>query len=378
MSVPMLPLVDVSRQHATLEAELKEAFARVVASSRFILGMEVERFQEELAEYVGVDHAVGVASGTDALVLALQAAGVGPGDEVITTPFSFFASVGCILRLGAVPRFADIEREGFNLDPSRVEALVGERTRAVVCVHLFGEPAAAAQLRLLCERHGLCLIEDGAQALSAQEAGRQVGSIGHVGCFSFFPSKPLGGLGDGGMITTSDPELARRCRLLRAHGASVPHRHEILGGNHRLDALQAAFLRVKLPYLERWRAAREHHSRGYDTMLLSNPKLIASKRRSDVRSAHAHYTLRLAPRVADREQVRRALALAGVESAVYYERPLYAQAVPELQRTLTGSEALACPNAEARCREVLSVPLFPEMTTEERERVVAAVKVGLA
>ena len=370
-----LPLVDVGRQHAGLEAELRAAFARVLASSRFILGDEVVKFQEEIASYLGVEAALGVSSGTDALILALKALGVGPGDEVITTPFSFFASVGSILSVGATPRFADIEPDGLNMDPDRVESLIGPRTRAVLCVHLFGEPAQTQRLRALCDAHKLFLVEDAAQAMGASRDGAQVGSIGHVGCFSFFPSKPLGALGDGGLITTSDSEVAERCRLLRAHGATRPHHHELLGGNHRLDALQAAFLRVKLPQLDVWQRARATHAQAYDQAFSACPALIKPREQvPGLRSAHAHYTLRLAPSAnQNRAVLKVALAQRGIDTAIYYERPLYQQPVPELQRSLSGSEAAECPNAERRAQEVLSIPLFPELTVTERDHVIASV-----
>ncbi len=375
----MLPLLDLKRQHAALHDELCGAFARVLNSGHFILGQEVDDLERSLAEYIGTRYALGVSSGTDALVIALQAAGVGPGDEVITTPFSFFASVGAILRVGAIPRFADIEAGGFNLDPARVEAALTKRTRAVLCVHLFGDPARVPELRELCDAHGLILIEDAAQALSAEIDGQRIGSFGHLACFSFFPSKPLGGLGDGGLLTTSDPTLFDRCRLLRAHGAARPHEHELLGGNHRLDALQAALLQVKLPHVSTWRDAREHHAARYDAAFAGAGDVALRELQPRHRSAHAHYTLRLLGRAADRrQQIVQQLLHNGIQSAIYYQRPIYAQPVPELKACLSGREQLDCPQAEARCREVLTLPLFPELSQTEHERVVAALLESLA
>lgn len=371
--LPRLPLVDVARQHQDLEDQLSAAFARVLDSSRFILGDEVSNFEEEIAAYLGVKFALGVSSGSDALSLALKAVGVGPGDEVITTPFSFFAGVGSILGVGATPRFADIEPDGFNLAVDRVEALIGPRTRAVLCVHLFGDPAAAKRMRALCDARGLFLIEDAAQAMGASCDGARVGSIGHLGCFSFFPSKPLGGLGDGGLITTSDPALAERCRLLRSHGAASPHQHELLGGNHRLDALQAAFLRVKLPHLDNWRVARARHVEAYDLAFSACPVLIVPRGpRAGELSAHAHYTLRVV-RPGSRAALQRGLALRGIDSAMYYEGPIYRQPLPELRRGLNGREASDCPNTEQRVHEVLSIPLFAGLTLSERDHVVSMV-----
>lgn len=383
MSGVRIPLVDVKRQHRALSPELTAAFQRVLQSSRYILGEEVERFEQEVAEYLGVPHSVGVSSGTDALMVAMSALGVGPGDEVITTPFSFFATVGSILRIGAVPRFVDVEPAGYNLDPVAVAAAITERTRAVLCVHLFGEPANLTLLRSLCDARCIALIEDGAQALGAAFGARRVGAWGDAGCFSFFPSKPLGGFGDGGLITTKDAVLAERCGLLRAHGSPKPHMHEMLGGNHRLDALQAALLRVKLPHLDAWRTRRAEHVAAYDDALEGCVGLIprdgGTLGASPPTSAHAHYTRRLAPsHVERREEILAAMMHAGVQTAVYYRKPLYAQSVPELQACLLGDEAQRCPNVEQRCGEVITLPLFPEMTPDERDHVVAALREALA
>lgn len=374
MSETRIPLVDIERQHRALQRELTSAFERVLHSSRFILGEEVEGLESELASYLGVPHAIGVSSGTDALVVALLALGVRPGDEVITTPFSFFATVGSILRIGAVPRFADIEPAGFNLDAGAVSRAITSRTRAVLCVHLFGQPANLVALREICDARGIALVEDGAQALSAEVAGRRVGAWGDASCFSFFPSKPLGGFGDGGLVAVRDPELAKRCRLLRAHGSPSPHHHVLLGGNHRLDALQAALLRVKLPHLDAWQAARAEHAAAYDAALAGCAGLlggcVGTLHTSPQKSAHAHYTLRLAPaHVERRSEILAAMDRAGIQTAVYYRRPLYSQGVPELRLSLKGDEARCCPNVEARCREVITLPIFPELSVAERTRV---------
>lgn len=379
MSHSEIPLVDVGRQHERLEGRLAAAFTRVLRSSRFILGEEVKTFEQEVAAYLGVPETVGVSSGTDALVLALLASGVRSGDEVVTTPFSFFATVGSILRIGAIPRFADIGRDDFNIDPAAVERAITPRTRAVICVHLFGDPADALKLRSLCDASGVKLIEDAAQAMSAESSGRKVGAWGDFGCFSFFPSKPLGGLGDGGLISAATPELAERCRLLRAHGSSEPHVHRLLGGNHRLDALHAALLREKLPSLEGWRRRRAEHAAAYDTALEDCTGLLATpgitQGTSPPISAHAHYTRRLAPaHLVRRDEILAAMKRAGVQTAVYYRRPLYAQPVPELAATLRGDESALCPNAEARCNEVFTLPMFPELAEGERDRVATALR----
>ncbi|MGE0325260.1 MAG: DegT/DnrJ/EryC1/StrS family aminotransferase [Polyangiaceae bacterium] len=366
-----VPMLDVALQHARLETELVDAFRDVLGSSRFILGEHVQRFEREIAAYVGSAQGVGCSNGTDALTLALQAAGVGEGDEVITTPFTFFATVGAILRLRAVPRFVDIGADDFHLDVQRVEALVSPRTRAVITVHLFGAPVATRELRECCDVLGLVLIEDAAQALGAIEGESRVGSIGHFGCFSFFPSKPLGGFGDGGMITTSEPELAERCRRLRAHGAIAPHEHVDLGANFRLDELQAALLRVKLRYLEEMLAQREAHAQAYERALEEHPGVLLHRLPLGVRSARAHFTLRL-KQPDRRERILEELQKADVQAAVYYRKPVYRQAVPALQRLLAGDEAQQCVHTERRCAEVLTLPLFPEMSIEQREHVISS------
>jgi len=248
-TVAQAPLLDLTRQHAAIRQELTQAFERVLTSGQFILGSEVETFEREVAAHAGCAFAVAMSSGSDALLAALMALGIGPGDEVITTAYSFFATAGCIARLGATPVFADIDPATMNIDPASVEARVMRRTRAIIPVHLFGLPAEMDPLLTLAERHHLSIVEDACQAIGAIYKGRPAGSIGQMAAFSFFPSKNLGALGDGGLLTTNDEDLHARVRMLRAHGSRRKYHHEIIGGNFRLDALQCAFLRVKLPYL---------------------------------------------------------------------------------------------------------------------------------
>ncbi|MET0792957.1 MAG: DegT/DnrJ/EryC1/StrS family aminotransferase, partial [Polyangiaceae bacterium] len=278
---PSIPFFDGQAQTAALLPEIRAAMDRVLLSQRFILGEEVAAFEREIASYLGVRHAIGVSSGTDALTVALTALGVGPGDEVITTPYTFFATTGAILRVGATPVFADIERASFNLDPERVAAAITPRTRALLPVHLFGQAADLAALGALAQRHSLALIEDAAQAIGATFAGQRVGSFGDFGCFSFFPTKNLGGFGDGGLVTTNDDRLAALARSLRGHGFSVKHHSQRLGGNYRLDALQAAILRVKLPHLESFNARRRAHAQRYAERApsaLHVPRELAARR----------------------------------------------------------------------------------------------------
>ncbi len=362
----MIPLVDLSPQHAALVDRLRDAFDAVLASGQFILGEAVERFEADIAGYVGVRHAIGVSSGSDALLCSLMALEVRPGDEVITTPFSFFATAGAILRLGARPRFVDIDARTFNLDVGEVEAAIGPRTRAIMPVHLFGQMVRMDALTEIASRRGVPVVEDAAQALGAAWQGKRAGAWGTLGCFSFFPSKPLGGFGDGGMIVTDDDELAARCRALRAHGAPRRGEHQWVGGNFRLDALQAALLSVKLPHLDHYLAARAGHAAAYDTELAGLDDITLPLVAPRAAPAWAHYTLR-SPR---RDELRDFLTEREVASAVYYDRPLYAQ--PALAPL--GMRPGACPRAEAAAAEVLSIPLFPELSEVERRQVVGAVR----
>lgn len=367
-----IPLVDLARQAAALADELAAAAVRVLASGAYVLGPEVEAFEREVAAFVGVGHAVGVASGTDALDLALRAAGVGPGDRVLTSPFTFFASVSAILSAGAVPVFADIDPATFTLDPSRVGEVLegpgGAQVRALLPVHLYGQAADVDALA----GFGLPLVEDAAQALGAGYGARRAGALGAAGCFSFFPTKNLGGFGDGGMVTTHDPELADRVRLLRAHGMRPRYRHRAVGTNSRLDALQAALLRVKLPHLPAWLAAREGHAQAYGEALADLDGLSLPAVAPGRRHAWHQYTVRV--HGGRRDAVRETLRDLGIATAVYYPSPAHLQeALADL-----GHAPGDFPEAERACHEVLSLPLFPELTTAERDRVITALAHALA
>jgi dTDP-4-amino-4,6-dideoxygalactose transaminase len=361
-----IPLCDLTRQAAGLAPDLEAAAAGVLASGSYVLGAQVEAFEREIADFVGAPHAVAVASGTDALELALRAAGVGPGDEVLTTPFTFFATVSAILACGAVPVFADVDPATLLLDPAAAARVLARRrrVRAMVPVHLYGHPAAVDELAAL----GPPLIEDAAQALGARHRGREVGTLGLAGCFSFFPTKNLGGFGDGGLVTTADADLADRVRLLRGHGARPRYTHQAVGRNSRLDALQAALLRVKLPHVPRWLAARAAHAAAYTRDLAGVGGLTLPCPAEHVEQAWHQYTIRVDP--ARRDAVRSALDAQGIATGVYYPSPAHLQRALAFLRHGPGE----FPAAEAACSSVLSLPLFPELRADERDRVVAALR----
>lgn len=367
-----VPVADPGREYAELRQEIEAALLEVGASGSYILGPTVERFEAAVADYLGVAHAVGVGSGTDALLLALEALGVGPGDEVITSPFTFFATAGAVVHAGATPVFADILPDTFDLDPDAAEAAVTPRTVALLPVHLFGQMADMPRLRAVAERHGLAVVEDAAQAIGAWQEGPDgrvgAGAAGNVGCFSFYPTKNLGGLGDGGLVTTDDPELAERVRRLRVHGrAGSGYRHLEVGYNSRLDALQAAVLRVKLGRLEAWTERRRSHAAAYDRVLAGVGEEVGV-RPPAVRPGNRHVFHQYTVRCADRAATAAVLDAHGIGHAVYYPVPLHRQ---EALGHLEYGEG-DFPEAERAAREALSVPVFPGLRTEERERVAAA------
>jgi dTDP-4-amino-4,6-dideoxygalactose transaminase len=355
-----VPLLDVQRENAPVGAELREAFARVLASGRFILGPEVERLEEAAAAIAGARFGIGMSSGTDALLVALMALGIGPGDEVICPSFTFFATAGCIARLGARPVFADCLAHSFNLDPAAVEPLITARTKAIVPVHLFGQMADMDPFLDIARRHGLKVIEDAAQAFGAQYRGRPAGGLGHFGVFSFYPSKNLGALGDAGLLVTNDPELADRARLLRNHGAEEQYIHRIVGGNFRLDALQAALLAVKLPRLAGYTAKRQQHACEYQRLLGGVDTIELPAIESDRSHIVNQYTIRV--RNGQRDHLR------GIGTAIYYPMPLHLQ---ECFRAFGSYPSL--PVTEALALDVLSLPVFPELTPEEQAAVAEAI-----
>lgn len=379
--VERVPQADLTRQVEGLMDELLAAAGRVIMSGRYILGPEVEAFEAETARYLGVGDAVAVGNGTDALVLALKAVGIGPGDRVLTTPFTFFATASAVLAAGAEPVFADIDRHTFNLDPEQARLVIESDSslhrrigvergtiRAILPVHLYGRAAELGPLLALAEEHGLFVIEDAAQAFGSAYAGRKVGGVGHMGCFSFFPSKNLGGFGDGGLVTTDDGELAERVRLLRAHGASERNVHRVAGINSRLDALQAALLRVKLRHVDTWLAARRRHAAAYDAVLRVIEDIEPPRPAPAGAHTYHQYTVRVSER--RRDALRRSLLERGVETSVYYPLPLHLQ--PALVRMGYQKGDLA--HSEQASREVLSLPMFPEMRRDELDHVTACVR----
>lgn len=371
-----VPLLDLKAQYASLREEITDAVQRVVDSQRFILGEEVERFEAEVCEYTGAGHAVGCASGTDALILSLAALELEPDDEVITTPFSFFSTASCAYKVGARPAFADIDPRTFNLDPERVEDALNERTRALLPVHLFGQSAELDALLEIARRRDLPVVEDAAQALGARyrpaggEGSRHCGTLGTLGCYSFFPSKNLGAFGDAGMIVTSERRLADKLRALRVHGGRQMYHHQWVGWNSRLDALQASVLRVKLPHLDGWSAARAANAEHYDR-LLTESGVVEKERvtlpyRADARDhIFNQYTLR----VKRRDELKAALDRDGIGNSIYYPVALHLQ---ECFGDL-GYGPGDFPEAERACGEVISLPVFPELTAGQRETVVGRI-----
>ena len=359
-----VPLLDLKQQTRLLEPRITAAIREVLDSGAFILGPAVERLEERMARYCDSRFAVAVASGTDALRLTLTALGIGPGDEVITTPFSFVATASTIVRCGATPVFADIDPDSYNLDPDRIESAVTSRTRAILPVHLYGRPADMDPIRDLAAARGLKVIEDCAQAVGARYGGARVGSLGDAGCFSFFPTKNLGAFGDAGMIVTGSADLHERLVLLRNQGTRRKHRADVLGFNSRMDTLQAAILQVKLDSLEDWNSQRRAVARRYDRWLEEAPVRMPTESR---RGRHVYnvYTLR-APR---RDQLADRLASRGIGNAVYYPVPLH------LQRAFSGlgHTSGSLPGSETACREVISLPIFPELTREQQGRVCAEI-----
>ncbi|MFA9477062.1 DegT/DnrJ/EryC1/StrS family aminotransferase [Phycisphaerales bacterium AB-hyl4] len=362
-----VPLIDLADQHELLREPLEAAFAEVLASGQFILGPYVEKFERELAEYCQVEHAIGVSSGTDALLVALMALDIGPGDEVITTPFTFFATAGCISRVGAKPVFVDIVPRTYNLDVEQIEGALTRQTKAIIPVHLFGLPANMGPINDLAKANNLAVIEDAAQALGARYDDKPVGSIGDVGCFSFYPTKSVPALGDGGAVVTNDAKLADKIRMLRVHGSDRGYHFPLIGGNFRLDAIQAAVLSIKLKHLNGWverrREIADRYGRKFEDLAMTTPF------EPDVRfHAYNQYTVRV--RGGQREAVRHHLDACGIGTRVYYPEPVHLQPCYTDLNYRPGN----LPAAEAACEEVLSLPIYPEMTNAQQDEVVAAVR----
>jgi dTDP-4-amino-4,6-dideoxygalactose transaminase len=385
-----VPLLDLTQQYEPIAAEVQAAIGRVCASQQFILGPQVRELELRLARYTGTAHGIGVSSGTDALLLALMALGIGPGDAVITSSFTFFATAGTIARLGARPLFCDIEPETFNLSPARVEELIARdcevreegggrqvihrptraRVKAIMPVHLYGQMCDMDALMNIASRLGLAVIEDAAQSIGAQDRkGRMAGAIGHIGCFSFFPTKNLGAFGDAGLCTTGDPALAERMRVLRVHGMEPKYHHSLIGGNFRLDEIQAAVLNVKLGSLDAWMAARDDHARQYTQRLQAiRPagKVVTPVLSPGGRHVWNQYVIR----VQRRDELRQSLAAAGIGTEIYYPIPLHLQPC----FAYLGYRSGELPESERAAGEVLALPVFPELSPAQIDYVAGTIE----
>lgn len=364
-----IPPFDVTQQYQQIGDDINRAVAAVLASGKYIGGSDVTNLETEFAQYIGSNYAVACNSGTDALYLSLRALSIGPGDEVITTPFTFFASAEVIDLVGAKPVFVDIEAHSYNIDLAKIEGAITERTRAILPVHLFGRPVDMTQLVAIAQKYNLHVVEDVAQATGATWAGKKAGTFGDTGCFSFYPTKNLGACGDGGAIVTDRAEIAEQIRVLREHGSPKRYYHTVLGVNSRLDAIQAAILRVKLPYLDKWNHLRSEICDRYDRYLSHIEGILTPPRSSG--NVWNQYTIELIGY--NRDLVQEKLREQGVITMVYYPLPLHLQAVYEHLGYKRGS----FPVAEAACDRVLSLPLFPELSEEQQVAVVNALKSAL-
>ena len=361
----MVPYLDLKAQYYSIKPEIDAAIAHVLESSQFVLGPAVADFEQHFAKYCHTAEAIGLNSGTSALHLALLAAGVGPGDEVITVPFTFVASVAAVLYAGARPVLVDIEPQSFTMDPALVERAITPRTKAILPVHLYGQPADMDPILEIARRHKLVVIEDAAQAHGAEYKGRRAGSIGDIGCFSFYPGKNLGAYGEGGAVTTSDPEYGRTIRLLRDWGAERKYQHVLKGYNYRMEGLQGAVLGVKLRYLDEWTKARRACAARYRE-LLADTGVQAPQEMPYARHVYHVFTLRV-PR---RDEFQKALQAEGIQTGIHYPVPVHLQpAYADL-----GYHRGDFPQAEQAAAEVISLPLFPEMTEGQMEEVVVAVR----
>jgi dTDP-4-amino-4,6-dideoxygalactose transaminase len=395
--IQSVPLLDLKAQYATIRDEVREALDRVADSQHFILGPEVEALEREVADYSGCGYGIGVSSGSDALLVALMAIDLKPGDEVITTPYTFFATAGAVARLGGVPIFVDIDPQTYNIDPAKIEAAITEKTRAIIPVHLYGQMADMNPIMEIARRHRLTVIEDAAQAIGSEYEGSRAGAIGDIGCFSFFPSKNLGGFGDGGMVTTNDDALADRVKLLRNHGYRPKYYNKVVGGNFRLDAIQAAVLRVKLKYLDEWTAARQRNAARYRDLfneagLVIDPQSVNSDsaQGSTVKTAEGqsmplasvpgvvlptepanmrHIYNQFVIRSGRRDELMEYLKQHKIGTEVYYPVPMHRQeCFAEL-----GHKENDFPSSECAAEETLALPIYPELTEEHLSSVVNAV-----
>ncbi|QSV52708.1 MAG: DegT/DnrJ/EryC1/StrS family aminotransferase [Dolichospermum sp. UKL201] len=375
-SVNSIPAFDIKQQYATIETEVSAAVLAVLASGRYIGGPAITDFEQQFAAYNGVSECVACNSGTDALFLALRALGIGAGDEVITTPFTFFATTEVISAVGAIPVFVDIDATTFNLDVEKVAAAITAKTKAIMPVHLFGLPVDMTGLMEIAKAHNLAVIEDCAQATGASWENQKVGSIGHIGCFSFYPTKNLGGCGDGGAITTNDPAIATQLRILREHGSQVRYIHEEIGVNSRLDAIQAVILQIKLRYLDLWNSRRKQIADYYYQHLSQVSDIIVPQEFTSGVGVWNQYTIRISGERRNgasgkyRDSVKNQMQEQGVNSMIYYPLPLHLQPV---YKNL-GYQPGQLPVAEQASQEVLSLPMFPELEQEQQDKVIDTLK----
>lgn len=370
---PPIPILDLTRYDEKLKDDIARSVAEVFETGRFVMGATVESFEKALAEALGVRHVIGVSSGTDALLVSLMALGVEPGDEVITSPFTFFASAGTVARLNARPVFVDIDPATFNLDPDKLEAAITPRTRAIQPVHLYGLPADMDSIGEIASRRGIAVLEDACQAIGATWNGKPVGRLGRLAALSFYPTKNLGAAGDAGAVTTEDDDLAALLRTLRIHGGDRQYHHEKVGGNFRIDAVQAAVLHAKLPHLAGWNERRRAVARRYGELLGDTAR--AGKIGLPAEPAGARHVFhQYVVRVANRDAVKERLARDGVSSAVFYPIPLHLQ---ECFAGL-GLREGSFPESEKAAREVLALPIFPQLTESEIERVADALRRAVA
>lgn len=368
-----VPLLDLKAQYATIKGEIEAAIASVMDSQHFILGPKVEECERAIAQYSGCRYAIGVTSGSDALLMCLMAESIGAGDEVITTPYTFFATAGAIARVGAKPVFVDIDRMTYNLNASQIESRISDKTRAIIPVHLYGQMADMDAIMAIAREHGLIVIEDAAQAIGAEDKSRRAGSLGHYGCFSFFPSKNLGAAGDGGMIVTQDAERAEKLRCLRVHGSKPKYHHKIIGGNFRLDALQAAIISVKLTHLDCWTAGRQKNAQFYERFFtdagISGPckdgHFVTLPRASQTRHIYNQYVIR----VSKRDELEELLKQRGIGTEIYYPVPMHLQECFGYLEYHLGD----FPETESAARETLAVPIYPELSQSQLEYVAGCI-----
>jgi dTDP-4-amino-4,6-dideoxygalactose transaminase len=362
-----VPLLDLTEQNQKLRPQIESALGRVLDTNAFILGGEVAALEKDLAQYCGTKYAIGCASGSDALLLALMALDVSAGDEVITTPYSFFATVSAITRLGAVPVFVDIDPATYNLDISQIEGKITEKTKAIQPVHLYGQCADMTELRRVGKKYGVPLVEDAAQAIGSEENGVRAGAMSEIGCFSFYPSKNLGGMGDGGFMTTDDDDLAERLFALRVHGSEEKYYHKWVGLNSRLDGFQGAVLRVKLPYLDEWTAKRQANASNYRALFTDaglTEQVGLPLERENVRHIYNQFVIRV-PR-SKRDELRRYLGDNQIGTDVYYPVPLHLQEC----FAYLGNREGGYPESEKAARETIALPIYPELRREQQEFVV--------